>query len=173
MNADRLESSTLDDSQRKRLARMHRLAHRLDGQWHIGPIRIGYDSVIGLVPVVGDVLTALIALSIINNARKLGVPFSLLIRMLLNVGAEMFVGQVPVFGDLLDVLWRANLRNVALVEKHLGVDSGDRLAPAQGQSGWVTWLVAALWVAALVVSAYLSFMMAEWLWAYGQQLGWL
>lgn len=113
-----MQNITLTPDQVVRLQRVRRLAQRMDAQWAIAGVRIGYDSLVGLIPGLGDVLTALISLSIINDARKLGVPRTLLGRMLFNVAAEMFVGEIPVLGDVADVMWRANLRNVAIIEQY-------------------------------------------------------
>lgn len=101
------------------------MAHRMDSQWEIAGIRIGWDGIIGLVPMLGDILSALIALKTINMARKIGVPSTLLGRMLVNVAVETLLGEVPIAGDALDIAWKANLKNVSLVEQYLSEDIGD------------------------------------------------
>jgi len=83
------------------------------------PIRIGIDPIIGVLPVAGDLLTGLASLYVVAEAARLGVPRVVLARMLLNVVLDVALGSVPVLGDLLDVAWRANSRNVALLEGHL------------------------------------------------------
>ncbi len=83
-------------------------------------IRFGIDSIVGLVPGVGDVATAAISGYIILSAARVGAPASVLTRMLLNLGTDTLVGAIPVLGDLFDVAFKANVRNVALLEKHLG-----------------------------------------------------
>lgn len=82
-------------------------------------IRIGFDSLIGLVPVVGDTLTALFSLYIVQEAAKLGAPKALQLRMLLNVGIDALGGVLPVAGDVFDVLWKANKKNLELLEEFL------------------------------------------------------
>lgn len=82
-------------------------------------VRVGFDSLLGLVPGVGDVLTGLLSAYIVWQASKLGVPKRILLRMVLNVGVDVLVGTVPVAGDIFDVLWKANKKNLALLEKHL------------------------------------------------------
>ena len=83
-------------------------------------VRIGADSVLGLIPVVGDLAGAALSGYIILVSARLGAPHSVLVRMLLNVGIDTIVGSVPVLGDMFDVGWRANMRNADLFDSHLG-----------------------------------------------------
>lgn len=82
-------------------------------------IKVGFDSLIGLVPVVGDTLTALFSAYIIQEAAKLGAPKKLLLRMAFNVAVDVVGGSVPLAGDLFDVMWKANKKNLDLLEKFL------------------------------------------------------
>ena len=82
-------------------------------------IRFGFDAMIGLVPGIGDAITAAISLYIVHEARQLGAPAHLILRMLANVAVDGFVGAVPLVGDAFDVLWRANRRNVRLLREWL------------------------------------------------------
>lgn len=81
--------------------------------------RIGWDSLLGLVPVVGDVLALAPAVYIVDAARRKGVPHSTLARMGINIGIDTAIGAIPILGDLIDIGWKANLRNVDLLEAHL------------------------------------------------------
>lgn len=81
-------------------------------------VRVGLDPLLGLLPVAGDVLAAVISGWILVEARRMGTPWALIGRMLGNVALDLSVGAVPLVGDLFDVLYRANLRNVALLEQH-------------------------------------------------------
>ena len=83
--------------------------------------RFGLNSVIGLLPVGGDAVLGLISLGIVWRAHQMGLPPSKIGRMLGNVGLEVAVGSVPVLGDLFDMALKANLRNIAIIEEHLGV----------------------------------------------------
>ena len=97
------------------------LAVLLDGAWGI-PFtrwRIGLDSLLGLLPVAGDLLSALLALTIVWQARKLNAPLSLQLRMVGNIALDFVVGSIPVVGDIADVALRKNLRNVALLDNWL------------------------------------------------------
>lgn len=106
-----------------RLARLRRVAWLVDGAFRLPGtrFRFGLNSLIGLTPAAGDAVLAAISLYIVNEARLLGVPGSKLARMLANVGIETVAGAVPVLGDLFDMGFKANLRNLAIIEDHLGV----------------------------------------------------
>ncbi len=82
-------------------------------------IRFGLDSVIGLLPGVGDAATALASLYILAAANRYGLGRAAQLRMALNIAIDAVLGAVPVIGDLFDVYWKANLRNVALLRGHL------------------------------------------------------
>lgn len=82
-------------------------------------IRVGFDSLIGLVPVVGDTLTALFSAYIIQEAAKLGAPRKLLLKMTFNLAVDVVAGSVPLAGDVFDVLWKANKKNLDLLEEFL------------------------------------------------------
>ena len=104
-----------------RLARLRWLARLMDAQFGLPGtrFRFGVDALIGLAPGVGDALTGLLSLYVVWEARKLGAPPPLLARMLGNVAIEVVGGAVPVLGDLFDAAFKANLRNVALLEDWL------------------------------------------------------
>lgn len=82
-------------------------------------IRIGVDALLGLVPVVGDVISQAISSYIIWEARRLGVSRWTMARMIGNSLADMAIGAVPFAGDLFDVAFRANLKNLALLKAEL------------------------------------------------------
>jgi hypothetical protein len=87
-------------------------------------VRFGFDAIIGLVPGIGDAITTAISLYIVHEARQLGAPLHVIMRMLANVAVDGFVGAVPVFGDAFDVMWRANRRNVRLLREWLARGDG-------------------------------------------------
>lgn len=101
-----------------RLARLRKLAWLLDAQFALPgtQFRFGLNGLIGLAPGMGDMLMGAVSLFIVNEARLMGVPPALLGRMLFNVFVEVFAGTVPVLGDVFDVAFKANLRNIALIE---------------------------------------------------------
>jgi hypothetical protein len=81
--------------------------------------RVGIDPLLGLLPIAGDTVTALASLYVVVEAARLGAPGAVLVRMLLNLALDLVAGSVPVVGDLFDAVWKANSRNVALLERHL------------------------------------------------------
>jgi uncharacterized protein DUF4112 len=96
----------------QRLARLDALATLLDVAFVMPGtnIRYGIDGLIGLIPVVGDLITTAISLWIVREARSLGAPWHVTARMLGNVALDGVVGMVPIAGDAFDVMFRANIR---------------------------------------------------------------
>jgi hypothetical protein len=88
-------------------------------------IRFGADSVMGLVPVIGDAGGALVGLYMINEARRLGVPSHKLMQMMGNLAADSVLGAVPLAGDLFDVFFKSNRRNLGIVLDHFGIAAED------------------------------------------------
>lgn len=107
----------------RRLERLRRIARLQDSRFSLLGIRFGWDSVIGLIPGFGDAATTVLASWIVIDAARLGVPRPVLARMGLNVAADLLLGATPLIGDLADVAFKANLRNVRLVERHFGTAS--------------------------------------------------
>jgi len=103
----------------ERLRRLRELAWFLDNSIPLpGGYRIGVDALIGLVPGLGDAVGALLSAYIINEARSLGAPGSILARMILNVLIETVVGAIPFAGDVFDAAYKANTRNLALLARY-------------------------------------------------------
>ena len=88
---------------------------------------VGLDAIVGLIPVAGDVISAVMGLYIVWEARNLGMSRWQLARMVGNVGLDTAVGAIPVVGDLLDFVFRSNSRNLRNVRRHL-----DRHHPETG-----------------------------------------
>lgn len=111
-------------SVRQRVEALERL---LEGLFHVPVLnrRVGLDAIVGLVPVAGDTIAALIGLYLVWEARNLGMGKWQLARMLGHVGADWLLGAVPVAGDLIDFFYRSNSRNLKIVRRHL-----DRHHPA-------------------------------------------
>ncbi len=107
-------------SQRERLARLDALANLMDSAVVIPGtgVRFGADALIGLVPGIGDAVSAGISCMIILEARRMGAPGHVIARMLGNVAIDGLIGVVPLFGDLFDLAFRANLRNMRLLRRH-------------------------------------------------------
>jgi len=102
-----------------RMQRLRSMAWLLDNSIPLpGGFRIGLDALIGLVPGVGDAIGALISVYILNEARMLGAPRSVLMRMSGNILIETIIGAIPFAGDLFDAGFKANMRNIALLERY-------------------------------------------------------
>jgi hypothetical protein len=95
-------------------------------------IRLGLDAIIGLVPVIGDLLGQVIATYIIWEARQLGVSKLTLWRMVANTLLDTAIGAVPLVGDAFDVAFRANMKNMRLLQKHLEKRGFQMPIPGQG-----------------------------------------
>ena len=126
----REEFSALAEEERlRRLRRIVTVARLMDTAIGIPftGIRFGLDSVVGLVPGIGDAAGGLIGLYMINEARRLGIPKHKLLAMAGNVGIDAVVGSVPLLGDVFDLFFKAHRRNADLVLAHfadLGSDLG-------------------------------------------------
>jgi len=103
------------------LERLRAMSRLLDSAFAIPgtQYRFGLDALIGLVPGLGDAVSAVFSGYIILQASRLGAPKSVVTRMIANVALDTLVGWIPVLGDLFDVAWKSNLRNMALLETHL------------------------------------------------------
>ena len=104
-----------------RLRRLENLANWMDAGYRVPGlgIRFGWDGILGLVPVVGDLLSAFPALWILTEAHRMGARTGTLVRMGANVGIDVVVGAVPLLGDMFDVAFKANRRNVDLLRRDM------------------------------------------------------
>ena len=103
----------------QRLARLDAVAKLLDIAFILPGtnVRYGIDGIIGLIPVVGDLIATALSLWLVREARALGAPWHITARMLGNVAIQGVVGTVPVAGDAFDVQFRANVRNVRMLRR--------------------------------------------------------
>ena len=122
-------------------------------------MRVGLDPVLGLIPGVGDMIGGAVSAYAILVAARLGAPKTVLVRMLGNVAVDAVVGAVPVLGDLFDLGYKANARNVALLERHV---AAPREAERTSRGFVVLLLVGALLVVAGMVA--LGVLIARWVW---------
>jgi hypothetical protein len=113
-----LPTGTDPVSVRKRIEVMEQLLERsfvIPGT----KVPVGLDSIVGLIPVVGDLIAAAMGSYLIWEAKNLGLPKWKLVRMAGNIALDTAVGAVPVLGDALDFVYRSNSRNLKIVKKHL------------------------------------------------------
>jgi hypothetical protein len=140
----------------QRIAVLRNGARLLDSAFLIPKlnVRFGLDPILGLLPGLGDLVSPIFTIGIILQARELGVPRVVLARMVLNVAIDGLIGVVPFAGDLFDVAWRANERNMDLLDQH----AYEERLPSTGD-----WLVVGLAVLALAGLAVLPALLLAWL----------
>jgi hypothetical protein len=140
----------------RRLEALRRAQRVLDEAYRIPGtnIRFGWDALVGLIPWVGDVTTAVMACGIIVQAHQMRVPRVVQMRMILNVAIDVLVGLVPLFGDVADVFWKSNKKNFALLERHAARDT----KPTRGD-----WIFVAGAVSAILLIAIAPLVMVYWI----------
>lgn len=106
----------------RELENLSRMARMLDSRFRLPgtPIRFGLDTIIGLIPGIGDTLVAAPSAWIIWRGHRMGIGKRHIARMGANSAIDYVIGLVPVIGDLFDVGFKANLRNVAILREQLG-----------------------------------------------------
>jgi hypothetical protein len=118
-------------------------------------VRFGWDPIIGVVPWLGDALTAVLSCAIVLQARHMRVPRVVQLRMLGNIGIDLLVGAIPFLGDVVDLFWKSNARNFALLERHAA-------APPVGATAG-DWLFAAGLLAAVIAMALVPLFVLYWI----------
>ena len=105
---------------------LENLSHYLDGLFKIPGVgwRFGLDSLIGLIPNVGDTLTSFASFYILIAGVRYGVPKITLLRMAFNIGLDYIVGTIPFIGDAFDFFWKANKQNLDLIRER-GTGKGE------------------------------------------------
>jgi Domain of unknown function (DUF4112) len=138
--------TTQRDSHLQTLQHLRQLSRVLDSAIGIPGtrFRFGLDPILGLIPGGGDTVGALLSAYIVFRAAQMGVSTESLGKMVTNILVESLLGTVPLVGDVFDMGWKANIRNVELLEAHLG--SPEPTRPAN--TGFI---VAAFLVLILVV----------------------
>jgi hypothetical protein len=121
-------------------------------------IRFGLDAIMGLVPGIGDLSTPVFAGMILLQAVRMRLPLVVQARMVLNAGIDMLLGLVPVLGDLVDVTWKANLRNLALLERH----ARPGVPPAPSDYTFVAVCLVLLALIALTPLVLIAWLLSKW-----------
>jgi len=148
------------DERKRRLERLGRLAWLLDSSISIPGtgLSVGIDALIGLVPVLGDLIGVALSAYILKEAYDLGAGRSILARMVVNIVIEGVVGAIPVAGDVFDAAWKANQRNVRLLY------AWDERPQHEERAGWlfVAGLLGAL-VAILAAAGVVAWLLLLWM----------
>jgi hypothetical protein len=134
---------------------LENLSHYLDGLFRIPGTgwRFGLDSLIGLVPNVGDTLTSFASFYILFAGARYGVPKITLLRMAFNIGLDYVVGMVPFIGDAFDFFWKANRQNMDLIRTRAAGEGTGTTSDYLFVFGIIGGLILLL-LASIVVSVY-------------------
>ena len=146
----------LTPGQTSRLDALRKVARLLDTAFPVPgtPARFGLDPILGLIPGLGDLVAPLFTLALILQARDIGVPGVVLLRMIGNAAIDTIVGLVPLAGDLFDFAWKSNIRNLALLEQHAYEEH-----PASAGD----WTFVIMSIALLLIIAAVPFLVVGWL----------
>ena len=140
------------------------LAHWMDSAFRIPGlgVRVGFDSILGLIPGIGDAGTTIVSLYILSAAHRSGVPRVTLARMALNIALDAVIGAVPLLGDLFDVAFKANQRNIELLRRTLA-DLAEKRSRNVCRDRWFMALLLVALGALIAGSVALAYTMFSWL----------
>jgi hypothetical protein len=94
--------------------------------------RFGLDALFGLVPGLGDIVGAIVAVYALHVARRLRAPGEVQLHMLTNIALDATVGTIPILGDLFDFAYKAQTRNLALIDDWLKTPQDARRRSRRG-----------------------------------------
>jgi hypothetical protein len=103
----------------EKLLRLKLLSERLDDSIKIPGTnqKIGIDAIVGIIPILGDFIGVIFSTYIMYSGIKMGVSSKIVKKMAANIAIEFVIGSIPIIGDIFDALWKANKRNVELIEE--------------------------------------------------------
>jgi hypothetical protein len=139
---------------------LERLSHLLDGLFKIPGTgwRFGLDTLIGLIPGVGDTITSFASFYILAAGVRYRVPKVTLLRMALNIGVDYLVGVVPVLGDVFDLFWKSNEMNIELLRKRATVSAAEAKKGRKSDwlfVGFLIFLLILLFIGAVFLAVYI------------------
>ena len=148
----------LTTGQQRSIEMLRRFAQLLDSAFVVPgtSYRVGLDPIVGLIPGIGDLVSPVFAIALLWQARQLGIPRIVQLRMIFNVAIDALVGAIPLLGDLFDFAWKSNMMNLALIERH---------ALEERPASVGDWLFVTSMIALLVVIAALPFVLIGFLFA--------
>jgi hypothetical protein len=148
-----------DSGNPETLDALRRWAVLLDSAFRIPGtgIRFGLDAIVGLIPGIGDLSTPAFAALLLVQAVRMRLPLVVQGRMVLNAGLDMLIGLVPILGDIVDIGWKANLRNLALLERH----ARPGVPPARSDYVFVTICLTALALIAITPVLLLAWVLSQ------------
>ncbi len=149
-------------SRQNHLERVRSLAKWLDSKFQ-GPFgfRFGLDPIIGLIPGIGDFITTIFSMYIIFASYQMGCSWPVILRMFWNVMFENLMKVLPILGLVFDAMWKANNRNVALLEAH-------QIQPSAVRRSSLIFIavISFLMFALMTVIIYLSYLAFKALWGF-------
>lgn len=156
--------TSIPTQQISKLTKLRRISKLLDNAIAIPGTKIsfGLDPILGFLPGGGDTVTGGIAAYIVIEAARMGIPREILWKMVGNILIDSFAGTVPVVGDLFDLGWKANVKNIELLEKHLNIaESTDKSSKADR-----FFIFGLIFVLALIVLGFatIAFFTLTWFW---------
>jgi len=112
-------SEEIDEIIEERVIRLKRLSERLDETFTIPgtDYKIGIESIIGVIPLIGDLIGGIISTYIMYSGIKIGVSPRIIAQMAANIAIDFTIGSIPIIGDIFDFIWKANKKNVELIEE--------------------------------------------------------
>jgi hypothetical protein len=149
---------SLTPAEEQRLEGLRRIAQLLDNAFVVPgtSYRVGLDPILGVIPGLGDLISPLFTIGVLLQARALGVPKVVQARMMINAGIDAVLGVVPIAGDLFDFAWKANARNLALLELH----AREERAGTHGDYAFVALMIAIVSALALVPFVVLGWLLS-------------
>lgn len=142
------------------------LAEMLDSHFNVLGVKVGWDAILGMIPGIGDLATNLAGFYIMALAANLGATPSVILRMGLNLIIDNLLDAVPILGSFFDIFWRANLKNVALLERYLE----DPQRTVSNSRGVVLFAIAGVLLVSLAcigLAIYLAALLFQWLFGAG------
>lgn len=135
----------------------------MDSRYRLpGGIRVGWDGILGVIPGVGDLVTNGAAVYILARAALLGVPGTILFRMAINLVIDNFLDAIPFLGNIADFFWKANLKNMALIDNYM---TDPRRSVRR--SRWANWLtvgaIVLLGTALIAFGVFVGIAVLRWL----------
>jgi hypothetical protein len=119
VEAKRRETTSSQPDAQRDMENVERLAKLLDSEFEVAGVKFGLDAIIGLIPVLGDSIAALIGLYPLYVAQQHKLSLMVRARMLLNLIFDWLIGLVPFIGDIFDVAFKANIRNAKILRTAL------------------------------------------------------
>ena len=103
------------------------ITYWLEGKYKIGYFKFGFDALLGIIPGIGDVVPALLSGYLIWIAYRIKLPQEKVSKMIANIILDFIIGSIPLVGDLTDFMFKSNIKNLAILEEHIGLSDGTEI----------------------------------------------